>query len=105
MTNVVLIEKAIALAKTYYKNNNISFSEKIIRDRVEYWYNNSDIADEEILAAMAINGEYHFYNYDEILAIKEYYFPSFELDCFSAGEYEEAMRDLLWMGENLCLEG
>ena len=96
MTNAYLIERAIALAKIYYQNNNINFSEKIIRDRVEYWYNYSDIADEEILAAMAINGEYHGYDYDEILAIKEYYFPTLEPIEFCVGEYEESLRDSLW---------
>ncbi len=99
MTNIKLIEAAIKIAEQYFENNNIAMHSSVIRRRVEYWYNHSDIADAEILAAVAINGEYHAgYSYDEILAIREYYFPTIpvEFSNFHIGEIETALRDEFW---------
>lgn len=99
MTNIKLIESAIVLANKYFEYNNISMSTQVIQKRAEYWYNHTDIVDTEILAAMIINGEYHTgYSYDEILAIKEYYFPTvpFEFSYPHIGEIEKSLHDMLW---------
>ena len=76
MINVNLIEEAIKLAIQYYEANRLTVDTKSIKKRVLDWYNHSDIADAEILAAAAIESEYECgADYDTILAWKEFYFP------------------------------
>lgn len=76
MTNMNLIEQAVKLVVDYFEANHISVNSESIRHRVLDWYNHSDIADAEILAAAAIESEYECgADYDTILAWKEFYFP------------------------------
>ena len=76
MVNINLIEEAIKLAIEYYEANGLTVDTKSIKRRVLDWYNYSDIADAEILAAAAIESEYECgADYDTILEWKEFYFP------------------------------
>lgn len=81
MVNVNLIEEAIKLASEYYEANRLTVDTKSIVRRVLDWYNNSDIADAEILAAAAIESEYECgADYDTILEWKDYYFPEMPVE-------------------------
>ena len=76
MVNCKLINEAVNLAIGYYEANNYACDSYNIRRRVQDWYNHSDIADAETLAAAAIESEYECgANYDTILEWKEFYFP------------------------------
>lgn len=81
MTNMNLIEQAVQLAVNYFEANQISVNSNSIRHRVLEWYNYSDIADAETLAAAAIESEYDCgADYDTILEWKDYYFPEFPIE-------------------------
>ena len=76
MVNCKLINEAVDLAIEHYEVNGRVCDSYNIRRRVQDWYNHSDIADAEILAAAAIESEYECgADYDTILAWKEFYFP------------------------------
>ena len=68
MMNNNLINESIKLVENYFEANHITVNSNTIRKRVENWYCNSDIADAEILAAVAIESDYEPMSYDEILA-------------------------------------
>lgn len=80
MINNNLINESIKLVENYFKANHITVNSNTIRKRVENWYCNSDIADAEILAAVAIESDYEPMSYDEILAKRDYYFPEVSID-------------------------
>ena len=81
MTNMNLIEQAVQLAVNYFEANQISVNSNSIRHRVLEWYNYSDIADAETLAAAAIESEYDCgADYDTILEWKDYYFPEIPVE-------------------------
>lgn len=81
MVNVNLIENAIKLAIEHYEANGLTVDTKSIKRRVLDWYNYSDIADAEILAAAAIESEYECgADYNTILEWKDYYFPEFPIE-------------------------
>ena len=80
MMNNNLINESIKLVENYFEANHITVNSNTIRKRVENWYCNSDIADAEILAAVAIESDYESMSYDEILAKKDYYFPEVPVD-------------------------
>lgn len=98
MTNTNLINDAIDLVVNYFEANRILVNSSTIRTRVESWYNNSDIADAEILAAMSIEGSYKPMDYSEILAKRDEYFPEIpvEYSNFSVEEIRMAMEDAQW---------
>lgn len=76
MTNCKLINEAVDLAIGYYEANGYVCDSYNIRRRVEDWYNHSDIAEAELLAAAAIESEYNCaIDYDTILIWWAYYFP------------------------------
>lgn len=100
MTNLSLIKKATELAVNYFEANHIYESTSAIRKRVTDWYNNSDIADAEMLAAAAIEMDYNTApSYDTLLYLKEFYFPTepIEVQCFHIKEITDSLNDLAWM--------
>ena len=50
------VEKAVNIAVEVLELHNATFNESTIRHTVMTWYNNSDVADPEILAACALMG-------------------------------------------------
>lgn len=98
MMNNNLINESIKLVENYFEGNHITVDSDIIRKRVENWYCNSDIADAEVLAAVAIESDYEPMNYDEILAKRDYYFPEVPMDVHNIhiGEIEMALNDMRW---------
>jgi hypothetical protein len=77
MVNNNLMTQALALAVQYYEANGYSVDSRAILKRIKDWYNHSDIADAEVLAAAAIESEYECgADYDTILEWKEFYFPT-----------------------------
>lgn len=100
MTNCSLIEQAVKLASEYYEANGLTVDNKSIRNRVMDWYNHSDIATAEILAAAAIESEYDCgADYDTILEWKDYYFPKAPVEYagyVGMNELKEAADDANW---------
>ena len=86
MMNNNLINESIKLVENYFEANHITVNNNIIRKRVE------------ILAAVAIEGDYEPMNYDEILAKRDYYFPEVPIDVHNIhiGEIEMALNDMRW---------
>ena len=81
MTNCKLINEAVDLAIGYYEANDYTCDSYNIKRRVQDWYNHSDIADAELLAAAAINSEYSCgIDYDLILMWREVYFPDVPIE-------------------------
>ena len=81
MININLIEEAVKLASEYYEANRLAVDTKSIKRRVLDWYNYSDIADAEILAAAAIESEYECgADHDTILEWKDFYFPEVPIE-------------------------
>ena len=76
MMNCKLINEAADLAIAHYEANGLVCDSYNIRRRVEDWYNHSDIADAELLAAAAIESEYECgADYNTILSWRDHYFP------------------------------
>ena len=80
MMNNNLINESIKLVENYFEANHITVNSNTIRKRVENWYCNSDIANAEILAAVAIESDYEPMSYDENKDKKDYYFPEVPVD-------------------------
>lgn len=94
MMNVRLIETAIKLVNDYYDAQKIQEQNAVIIERAVNWYNYTEIVDAEMLAAVVIHGPYNPHTtWDEVLQIKEFYFPTLpiELTHFHIGEIEEAL--------------
>ena len=76
MVNCKLINEAADLAIAYYEANDLVCDSYNIKRRVRDWYNHTDIADAELLAAAAIESEYNCaIDYDTIIMWWIYYFP------------------------------
>lgn len=74
-----VVKCALGIVRNYYKNNyNITINDNIFENILCEWYNNTDIADAIVLAAMAIHGTYNCgYTQDLILQITEDIFPDY----------------------------
>ena len=99
MTNTKLINEAAILVSKMNEANYISETTEAIRARVENWYNHTDITDAEMLAAVALNGDFDpVLRWDDLVAAKEFYFPTipFEYTEFHISEIESALYDNLW---------
>ena len=71
------IENAVQIAIQTLEINHITSDNKSIYDRIYSWYEHSDIADPEILAACALEGKnwYPGVTYQDMLNAKEQWFP------------------------------
>jgi len=98
MRTYMAVEKAVKLASDIFEANHIVCDNESIRNRVLSWYNHSDIADSEILAACALNGKDWFpgATYEDMLAAKEWWFPQNPYDEISIWEIEAAQHDVIW---------
>ena len=99
MTNIRLINEAVELVAKMNEANYIYETNAVIRTRVEDWYNHSDIADAEMLAAVALNGDFEpGITMHDIENLRDFYFPTvpFEYTNIHIHEIEEALDDELW---------
>lgn len=81
MININLIEQAVQLAIEHFEMKGLTMNTSIIKQRVLNWYNHSDIADTEMLAAAAIVDDYDLsYTYEDIISWKEFYFPEIPIE-------------------------
>lgn len=110
MTNWKLIEKSIKLVIDLFEAEGIMEDSKVIVHNVMTWYNKTDVTDAEMLAAAAISGPYRFgTSWDELIDLKEFYFPAdlekfgnpaheeeLMLDSYSIEEIESAQNDFLY---------
>lgn len=82
MTNYSTVEMAVRLVIENLEANHITETTDTIRARVYSWYNHSDIADPEVLAACALEGKswYPGATYQQMLDAKEQWFPHFSND-------------------------
>lgn len=94
MMNVRLIQEAIKLVNDYYDAQRKQEQNAVIIERAVNWYNNTEIVDAEMLAAMVIYGPYTpAISWNKCIEIKEYFFPTLPLEFthFHIGEIEEAL--------------
>lgn len=99
MTNIRLINEAVKLVINYFAANFITIDTASIENRARTWYNNTEIVDAEMLAAASIHSEYlPCYSWNELLELKEFYFPTnpeeFLQKNFSIQEIEESLHDV-----------
>jgi hypothetical protein len=68
MVNNKLLQSAEALVIMHLESCNIPVETKAVRNRLLNWYNYTDIADPDLLAAAAIMNDYDCrYTYEDIL--------------------------------------
>lgn len=77
MINMRLIEEAVGLVIALFEAESIMETTDTIRARAINWYERTEIVDAEMLAAAVITGSYQIgTSWDDLLAWKEFYFPS-----------------------------
>lgn len=99
MMNWDLINEAVRLVIEIEEIENIRETNDTIYERCIDWYNHSEIADAEMLAAVVLNGPYDpTMKWNDLVAAKELYFPSepIEFSNFHIHEIEEALHDEVW---------
>jgi hypothetical protein len=96
------VEDAVTLVSDILEANYKVADNHSIRQRVLTWYEHTDIADPQMLAACALTGRDWFpaARYKWMLAAKEEWFPQVPLDCcensISVLEMKEVADELLW---------
>lgn len=109
MMNWELIEEAVDLVNKLFETEGIAESTTSIRMRAMEWCSLTDINEAHMLAAATISGRYRFgISWDELIDLREFYFPSdydyppivktyieipVECDNFSIEEIEAAQND------------
>lgn len=99
MRNTELIGMAFGLMIDFNVNNNYCLDNLTARDmvrRLEDWYDHTEIVDAEMLAAVAIEGEYdNSKDWNYCLEKKKFYFPTLPIECteIHISEIEEALFD------------
>ena len=99
MLNMSLINAAVKVVEDFFNAEGIYEDTETIKARAINWYNHTEIIEVEMLAAATISGEYQIgMTWDDVLKIKEFYFPSIpiELENYHIGEIEAAQHDCLW---------
>lgn len=112
MMNWKLIEEAVDLVNELFEAEGIVESTTFIREKAIEWYSHTDIYEAHMLAAATISGHYRFgTSWDELIDLREFYFPSnydyppivrtytevpVEYDNFSIEEIEAAQNDGRW---------
>ena len=90
------VETAVKMAVDLLEANHIMNDTDSIYRRVMTWYEHTDIADPEILAACALTGKDWFpgATYDMMLEAKEEWFPHNPYDEYAIWEIEDAQHDM-----------
>ena len=99
MLNMSLINAAVKVVEDFFNAEGIYEDVETIKTRAINWYNYTKIVEVEMLAAATISGEYQIgMSWDDVLKIKEFYFPSIpiELENYHISEIEAAQHDCLW---------
>jgi len=99
MLNMSLINAAVKVVEDFFDAEGIYENTEAIKARAINWYNHIKIVEVEMLAAATISGEYQIgMTLDDVLEIKEFYFPSIpiELENYHISEIEAAQHDCLW---------
>ena len=99
MMNLRLIEETIKLVNEFYAAENIYENNSTLKKSIIEWYCNTDITDVEMLAAVTMYGRFRAgLTWDDLLEIKEYFFPTvpIEYSNYGIGEIEEALLDAFW---------
>lgn len=99
LTNRALILKVFTIARNFLATQNIEVygEARPLLMSISNWVakekNHNDL---EMLAALAISGDYRVLREDEKLEIKEFYFPTIPVECepyFSIIEFENGQHD------------
>ena len=90
------VETAVKMAVDLLEANHIANDTDSIYRRVITWYEHTDVADPEILAACALTGRDWFSGatYDMMLEAKEEWFPHNPYDEIAIWEIEDAQLDM-----------
>lgn len=93
------VEAAVRIVIEELELQHIPCDTPSIRARVYGWYEHSDVADPEVLAACALTRDwYPTATYHDMLKAKEYWFPSNPYENFASWEIEAAQHDAFWQG-------
>ena len=90
------VETAVKMAVNLLEVNHIANDTDSIYRRVMTWYEHTDVADPEILAACALTGKDWFpgATYDMMLEAKAEWFPHNPYDEIAIWEIEDAQFDM-----------
>lgn len=92
------VREACDLVSKFYEMNHMVCDTKSIYDKVYDWYCHSDVTDPEVLAACALEGEKWTpaASYQDMLEMRDYWFPKNPYDEIAIWEIEQARLDLEW---------
>jgi len=92
------VEAAVELVVKNLEANRKVYDTDSIRAKVYAWYENTDVTDSEILAACVLEGKDWSVktSYQEMLDLKEWWFPHISCNDIAIWEIEEAQRDAFW---------
>lgn len=96
---VAAVDKAVKLVSEILEANRISCTNDVIENEVQSWYSNSDISNEEMLAAAVLEwGYWRQVSYSDWCDARAKWFCDVpeQYSNFSVGEIEAAQRDLMW---------
>lgn len=98
MKKYTTAEDAIRLVIDILEANHLVSDTENIRKRVYSWYNHSDVADSEMLAACAMTGKDWFpgATYEYMIEVKNYWFPPIPYEEIAIWEIEAAQHDSMW---------
>ena len=97
MKRYATVEAAVDLVVKTFEANHIVSDSECIRQRVYSWYSHSDVTDPEILAACAIEGWwYPAATYDDMLMMKEGWFPEDPYEEVHSWGFTTASYDMVW---------
>ena len=88
------VENAVDLVVYSLESRYMTFNTNAIRNQIYKWYNNTDVADPEVLAALVLEGlDWNpLVTYSQMLSIKEQWFPAIP-DDYAIWEIEAAQYD------------
>lgn len=92
------VEMAVKLVVDNFEMNHMTCDTQSILASVHSWYDNSDVADPEILAACVLMGRDWFpeATYQYMLYAKDQWFPQDSYAGTSIWDIEAAQRDMIW---------
>ena len=92
------VENAVKIAIDIFEAEHILVTTDSIRNTIYDWYEHTDVTDPEVLAACAIEG-FRWYpgaTYQEMLEIRDHWFPQDPYNEISIWDIEAAQYDMFW---------
>lgn len=103
MTNTKLIEATMKKIETFFKLEGFPLTLDLktsFKEKVENWYNHTEITDAETLAAVTLSGDFKpGITIKEIEQIKEFFFPHTPPE-YIPYDGDMMIKKIKWEGEN-----